>query len=234
MWFPKRMEKLRKAFSLNKVEVSLFTFVFTLVGLGHYFALTNPEYFAGVYTVEDGLLENITVIFLLVGSLACWRRSLVLRHEKTKLFIFMCFMLGALFFFGAGEEISWGQRIFNIETPEFFKTHNIQNETNLHNLLVGGVKINKLIFGLILGILITIYVLVLPVLYTKVSKIRELIDSFAIPLPRFIHILFYLALFIIVEMIPSSKKGEVVEFGGAAIFVLIVLFPRNWHIFQRQ
>jgi len=228
------MEKLLKAFSLNKTEVCLFTFVFTLIGLGRYFAVTNPDYFNTVYTVEDGLLENITVLFLFFGSLVCWNRSLKLRHEKPKLFVVMCFMLGALFLFGAGEEISWGQRIFNVQTPEFFKAHNIQHETNIHNLVVNGVKINKLIFGLILGVLIAVYVLILPLLHAKIPKIRSLIDSFAIPLPRFIHILFYLALFIIVETTPSSKKGEMVEFGGAAIFVLIVLFPRNWHIFRRQ
>ena len=33
------------------------------------------------------------------------------------------------------EEISWGQRIFDIQTPDFFMKHNIQRETNLHNLL---------------------------------------------------------------------------------------------------
>jgi len=48
----------------------------------------------------------------------------------------------ALFFLGvgvfyivcAGEEISWGQRIFNWETPEKFAEANSQGETNLHNL----------------------------------------------------------------------------------------------------
>ena len=32
------------------------------------------------------------------------------------------------------EEISWGQRILGTESPEFFLTHNIQQETNLHNV----------------------------------------------------------------------------------------------------
>lgn len=222
-----------KSLSLNKVEASLFTFVFTLVGLGYYFALTNVEYFNTVYTVEDGLLENTTVIFLLVGCLVCWRRTWVLRPFKPSLFVWMCFLLGVLFFFGAGEEISWGQRIFSVETPEFFQKHNVQNETNLHNLVVSGVKINKLIFGLILGILIAIYVLIFPLLHSKVEGARKLMDSLAIPLPRLIHILFYLVLFLVVESIPSSKKGEVVEFGGAAIFVLIVLFPKNGYIYRR-
>ena len=32
-----------------------------------------------------------------------------------------------------GEEISWGQRLFGIATPEALKETNLQNEINLHN-----------------------------------------------------------------------------------------------------
>ena len=42
--------------------------------------------------------------------------------------------LAILFVFGAGEEISWGQRILNIETPESLSAINRQGELNLHNL----------------------------------------------------------------------------------------------------
>jgi hypothetical protein len=34
----------------------------------------------------------------------------------------------------AGEEISWGQRIFGWATPDFFRENNIQGETNFHNM----------------------------------------------------------------------------------------------------
>jgi hypothetical protein len=44
--------------------------------------------------------------------------------------------LALLFFFGAGEEISWGQRIFGFETPETLAQVNKQDELNLHNLSV--------------------------------------------------------------------------------------------------
>jgi hypothetical protein len=44
--------------------------------------------------------------------------------------------LAFVFFLGAGEEISWGQRIFGIETPEAWAEVNVQRETNLHNLEV--------------------------------------------------------------------------------------------------
>ena len=40
-------------------------------------------------------------------------------------------------FYVAGEEISWGQRLFNIPTPDFFRAHNLQQETNLHNFVTG-------------------------------------------------------------------------------------------------
>ena len=41
--------------------------------------------------------------------------------------------LGLLFFFCAGEEISWGQTYLQWVTPESWGLINDQNETNLHN-----------------------------------------------------------------------------------------------------
>jgi tetratricopeptide (TPR) repeat protein len=35
------------------------------------------------------------------------------------------------------EEISWGQRIFGFDTPEFLKSRNLQGEANVHNLFTG-------------------------------------------------------------------------------------------------
>ena len=32
------------------------------------------------------------------------------------------------------EEISWGQRIFGLTNPDYFKQHNVQGEISLHNL----------------------------------------------------------------------------------------------------
>lgn len=44
-------------------------------------------------------------------------------------------VLGALAsFFIAGEEISWGQRILEVETPQAIADRNYQGETNFHNL----------------------------------------------------------------------------------------------------
>ena len=43
-------------------------------------------------------------------------------------------LLAVFFFFCFGEEISWGQRIFDIHTPLSMSAANSQDETNLHNL----------------------------------------------------------------------------------------------------
>ena len=43
--------------------------------------------------------------------------------------------MAVLFFVVAMEEISWGQRIFSVQSPEFFQTYNGQQEITLHNFL---------------------------------------------------------------------------------------------------
>lgn len=44
------------------------------------------------------------------------------------------FGLLAITFVAAGEEISWGQRLFDYETPAVVANSNLQGEMNLHNL----------------------------------------------------------------------------------------------------
>lgn len=225
--------------SLNKIEACLFTFCISVVGLGFYAAHVDPEFFSAVYTVEDGLVETITVLALLAGSITCFRRVIKLRDHKAKWFLICTAILGTLFFFGAGEELSWGQRIFKTYSPEFFQNFNSQGETNLHNLEFdfGGekkFKVNKVIFGLFLGIFVGIYMLILPVLYAKVEKIKNFINSWAIPIPRPIHILVYLVLASLANTTPSGKKGELLEFSGVFIFLLVTLYPRNLDIFNKS
>jgi len=40
-------------------------------------------------------------------------------------------------FYVAMEEISWGQRIVDFSSPDFFRTNNLQGETNIHNFFTG-------------------------------------------------------------------------------------------------
>ena len=85
---------------------------------------------------EDGPIETLTFLCLLASSVIMVNlyRRFRSQHDKGKA-AWCCLLLGLLFFFGAMEEISWGQRIFNFQI-EFIQHASTQNETNLHNLKV--------------------------------------------------------------------------------------------------
>jgi len=81
---------------------------------------------------EDGPAENIEFINYLVSFVFSIFIARSFFKNNYKLFCSLYIFLAVLFIFIAGEEISWGQRIFNFETPEQFSS-NLQNEFNIHN-----------------------------------------------------------------------------------------------------
>ncbi|MCK5883395.1 MAG: hypothetical protein KAG61_06885 [Bacteriovoracaceae bacterium] len=214
---------------IDKIVLAL---VFELVLIGVYWARIDDPSFKHFFVREDHLVEWLTVMALLGGSALCFFRVWKLWAKKNWIFLLSTFVLGCLFFFGAGEEISWGQRILGIESSEFFKAHNAQGETNLHNLVVGGTKINKLVFGLLLGIFIAVYFLIVPLLYRKFEVVKKWINALAMPLPTWFHIACYAALFLLAEATGSGKKGELLEFGGCWIFLMMTLYPLNKENFK--
>ena len=70
---------------------------------------------------EDGLFEYLTALSFLIASVIFF---VLFLNQKKIVYVFFAL----IFFIGMGEEISWGQRIFNYGTPEYFKEKNIQNE----------------------------------------------------------------------------------------------------------
>jgi len=90
---------------------------------------------------EDHYFENVGAISLFVTSLLFFYGFIVARKSLDKSWISLVKQLiylgvALLFFFGAGEEISWGQRIFGFKTPEALAQVNKQDELNLHNLAI--------------------------------------------------------------------------------------------------
>ena len=216
------------------IEYLAVFMVFTFVILGIYLAIFHQDYYTNTYAEEDGFIESFTVVSLLFASSICIVRAFRIGKKRGILFLAcLCFM-SLIFIFGAGEEISWGQRIFNIESSDFFQQHNAQKETNFHNLKIGGVKINKLIFGKILSVCVIIYLVLLPILYQRKQWVKNLVNTFAIPLPKLLYIVSYAVLFLILLSIPSKHRGELLEFGGATLFAFIILFPANKELFDTE
>lgn len=225
-------------FSGKALERFGFFMVFSLCLFGVYYSRANLHDFNNFYVGEDGPLEWMTVLALFLASLMSFYRARILRPFRRRRFIFVLYLLSFLFLFGLMEEISWGQRIwellFDFKVPDFFVKYNTQGETNFHNLKFGDFRVNKVIFGSFLGLALVFYFIFLPYLYKKVEKIRVKVDSWALPLPRIYHIVAYLFLALLGELIAGAKKGEILEFGGSWIVLLMFFNPSNREIFSRK
>lgn len=96
--------------------------------------LVKP-YTADWLSLEDGIVENFSVVFLFLATIGFLYSFFLLRKKDTHravlilviLFATVCFVIGM-------EEISWMQRVFDIKSPEFFLENNRQQEFNVHNL----------------------------------------------------------------------------------------------------
>lgn len=83
---------------------------------------------------EDQWAEYATFGFYCLTALAMF--FLVVKHG-TSLQKISWFLVGLVAFFVAGEEISWGQRIINFDTPEIIASINMQDEVTFHNIIHG-------------------------------------------------------------------------------------------------
>ncbi|MEO5562131.1 MAG: hypothetical protein ABIR18_01825 [Chitinophagaceae bacterium] len=218
---------------LSLVEKTILALVLVMLIIGYILFYTNITQFE-TYVREDGLVEWLTVLGLIMGCFVCLARFFRLRKYRSIWFLIVTIGLGILLFFAAGEEISWGQRILGIKSSEFFKEKNSQGETNLHNLVVDGVKINKLIFSIGLTAVMGIYLLVIPLLYKRSPFIKRFTDTSGIPLPQFYQILSMLVVFIITSLLHHEKRAELLEGGIALLFFLIIRYPGNNFVFKKE
>jgi len=102
--------------------------------------LFSEEEVRKVLLWEDGVVETVGALCLLLASvtfLVLFFRVegdggwLCFGTRKNWLFLF----LALIFLVGAGEEVAWGQHYLGYETPEFWKSRNVQEELTLHNLI---------------------------------------------------------------------------------------------------
>ena len=88
-----------------------------------------------VLTKEDSLFEDGTAFLFLVTALLLLAIAARGRGVSEGVAGRWLYIVGALaFVFAAGEEISWGQRMFGFETPDYLRDVNFQNEFNVHNI----------------------------------------------------------------------------------------------------
>lgn len=221
------MNNLTKTDKLGYIILAI-VFILSL-----YFGFTNVEFFDSKFTVEDGVIEYSTALMLFLLSVLCLYRLFTIGKSKPILWKLGTLLFVLLFFFGAGEEISWGQRIFDIESSEYFKQNNAQAETNLHNMVVDGKKINKIIFSQLLMVVMVLYLIVSPLLYRKQEWFKNLATKFAVPIVKWHHTIAFIISTVLVAINPPDRKWEVYELAFGVIFLLIFLNPLNKFIFKK-
>ncbi|MFV0593632.1 MAG: hypothetical protein ACK5M7_19830 [Draconibacterium sp.] len=175
---------------------------------------------------EDGWVEYLTALFLLLSAIVLGINAVkaIRRGDKKQILFYSLACL--VLIFGLGEEISWGQRIFGIQSGEYFLEHNYQSETNLHNLKFGNIDLNKLIFSKLMFYALVFYFILLPLLTWKVKAFRKLVVDFGVPIPQLHYIIVLLIANITIPVLINMKKeSELHELALAGILFLVFLNP---------
>ncbi len=95
-----------------------------------YLFVAAPQSYAAL-KLEDNWLENLTAVWFLLAGLLLFATARLERHFLRR----GIYILGGIaMVFIAGEEVSWGQRIFGFATPDFLLGLNQQDEFNIHNI----------------------------------------------------------------------------------------------------
>lgn len=129
-FFNKPFKKLAKNFVRRNI-----TFIAVFLSFYILYVITRllfPNTFFQTLFNEDGIFEYLTTFFFFFAS-----AFFILSLSKKKTFFIntYIFILAITSFFVGMEEISWGQRIFGVNTPESLKQINYQEEITVHNLV---------------------------------------------------------------------------------------------------
>ena len=196
-------------------------------------------------TDEDGIFETLGALFFVMTSiffgltiLYNYRRKKTLKLMLRQNIFYL--LLGFVFFIGCMEEISWGQRILNLETPDNLAEYNVQNEINIHNLkwFHGSTESGeskdfwqKLInIDRLFSLFWLSFCLIIPLLAKYNSSIKNFLIKLNFPIvPIFLGSLF-LGNYLVSKFIEYSVEGaghsvtEIKETNIAFLFMFVALF----------
>lgn len=126
-----------KAWQRSLIGIAFFVVLYLLYWVIYHFSPEAHAYWIsgeGIRGAEDRSYEWIGFAGF-SGAGAFSLLTLFYRKKMPGNKVALYFLgLGFFYIVCAGEEVSWGQRVFGWETPESFAEANEQGETNLHNL----------------------------------------------------------------------------------------------------
>ena len=175
---------------------------------------------------EDGPVEWLTAVGLLATALALGVRYRERARYRPRTWRIVVGAAAAAALFGCAEEISWGQRMVGYEVAEgsLLAQYNAQGELNLHNLSVGGVKLNKVIFTWALGAVLFAYFVVYPLATRGRGALRaRLLHDWGIPTPDGESVVVAGLCAVVAQAIPLSRSSEAFELILPAVALVTVL-----------
>ncbi len=180
--------------------------------------------------LEDHLVENLGaagLLFAFLFSFDSARRKWQERRTGAFRILPLLFFLAlaALYFFGFGEEISWGQRIFNDATPQWLDRINEQHETNVHNITISflgvglHVWIKWMFYAFLLG-----YLVLLPLARSFRRNSAAWLERSGIPV-----VPVWLAVFVLINfLVHSTFQGRFAH--GAVNWPLDEMCETFWEV----
>ncbi|MDB5279793.1 MAG: hypothetical protein JWR61_4748 [Ferruginibacter sp.] len=152
---------------------------------------------------EDSFFEWLTSLFYFIAAVL-----LVVTFTKNRNIFLL--LLALILFFGAGEEISWGQRVFGFATPEEINKINVQHEFNIHNMIVfdGKTMDGELKHGisrflgmdLMFKIFTVVFGMVLPFCVYHFKSISTIAQKYKIPIPPISIGVFFLVSWLLLKL----------------------------------
>jgi hypothetical protein len=189
---------------------------------------------------EDGIFETSGTLCFLAAAILAF--VLFFGTESGNDFYFFktgrnlfYFILGLLFLFAFGEEISWGQRLFGLRTPQVLEAVNTQGEINLHNLAVFRVVSTNRLFSLFWFA----YCVFLPLAYSTSRHFAKVVKRINIPvLPVRIGLLFlgnYLISRVVNISVSVGVHNSLIEFKefNFGLLFLVAMFSFTF-VFRKR
>jgi hypothetical protein len=162
-----KTDHLKEQFAFTRDQIIAVLGMIFLTVICFVLCTVFPET-ARILGEEDNLVEwgSFTILFLgLAIIMVIFLRNLLSLKDNPFIYISLLFFAFLLFFMGM-EEISWGQRIFGLQTPDIFK-ENSQNEVNLHNFITTEADTGYYIGICVLLIILPYLKLCFPAIFSK-------------------------------------------------------------------
>lgn len=182
--------------------------------------LAFPEFATLLVRKEDWpFFRNAIFVkfaLLLVATIFFIRTAIYYGRKKQYLALAVSILFSLLLFVMTGEELSWGQRIFQWATPDSVASGNQQGETNLHNFATQTFQ-NCLYFGTWLLLIL------MPFLNKWLIAIVDKIKPFRF-LKQWLPTMEFITIFAVSYGFVDSLNSETGVYYGSNLFIIIGTF----------